>query len=230
MTITNKKQSKYSSKNVNFNNHINLLVENTSKQKEILNFYRDSIISCLTGDPGTGKTFTAIYFALLGLSKGTYEKIVITKPLIETGKSMGYLPGSEAEKIYAYLNSYNYIFEKIIGQNTYKALLNAKKISFEPMNFCRGISYDYSIVICDESQNATLHELVTFATRLSDTSKLILLGDDLQADIRNSGFKTFISLFEGIEGISYKHLGEDFQMRNPLIVNIYKEYKNYLNK
>ena len=227
-----KKQSKYSLKNDNYSSihHINLLVENTQKQKEVLNFYKDSPISCLTGDPGTGKTFTAIYFALVGLSKGTYDRIVITKPLVEIGKSMGYLPGTESEKIYVYLSSYNAIFEKIIGKDIYRMLISSKKITFEPMNFCRGISYEHSIVICDEAQNATLHELVTFSTRLSDTSKLILLGDDLQADIRNSGFKTFISLFGGIDGISYKHLGEDFQMRNKLIVDIYQEYKKYLNK
>lgn len=178
----------------------------------------------------THNTFTAVYRALQMLSSGEADVIILTKPLVEIGKSMGFLPGTEKEKISAYLKSYSDIFEDIVGKDMYRSLLNAGKIIFEPMNFCRGVSYKYSIVIADECQNALLHELVTFSTRLSSTSKLIMLGDDWQSDIRNSGFIPFISIFTSINTISHKHLGEDFQMRDELITLMYREYKNYLNK
>lgn len=228
MSTTKKQLSKYAQKAGL--SQIEFLINITQPQKGIINFYKENKISCITGDPGTGKTFTAVYRALQMLSSGEADIIILTKPLVEIGKSMGFLPGTEKEKVSAYLKSYYDIFEDIVGRDMYRSLVNANKIIFEPMNFCRGVSYKYSVVIADECQNATLHELVTFSTRLSSTSKLIMLGDDWQSDIRSSGFKPFISIFTGIDTISHKHLGEEFQMRDELITSMYQEYKNHLNK
>lgn len=200
-----------------------------STQKKVLNFFKSNKISCLTGDPGTGKTFLSIYNALKNLEERPDYKIIITKPMVEIGKSMGYLPGDEKEKISAYLDSYLDTFHKIIGEETTSYLIKNKKIVFEPLNFIRGVTYEYAFVILDEAQNATLHELVTLVTRVADNSLITIIGDDWQSDIKNSGFIKFIDLFASdVEGVDYMHLGEEYQMRSEMIVHIYKIYKREL--
>jgi phosphate starvation-inducible PhoH-like protein len=202
----------------------------TDKQKSVINFLRSNNISCLTGDPGTGKSFISIYYALMMLQQGAINRIVISKPLVEVGKSMGFLPGSEAEKFGPYLDSYLAIFNKIVGKGTTDHLLKNKKIVFEPINFVRGVTYEHDFVILDEAQNATLHEIITFITRCSDNTPVILLGDTWQADIRNSGFSTFVENFTDINDIGFMELGEEYQMRSKLITDIYKKYKQILAK
>jgi phosphate starvation-inducible PhoH-like protein len=208
---------------------LNFSINYTKLQKEVLNFFRSNEISILTGDPGTGKSFISIYYALQLLKDNAVEKIVISKPLVEVGSSMGFLPGSEQEKTDVYLESYKSTFIKIIGYGAFTALLNAKKIEFKPVNFIRGTNLEYSAIIMDEVQGLTLHELITFVTRLSSTSKMILCGDVYQKDIKNSGIVPFLNIVKGIDGIGVKELGPEFQMRNPMLVKIYENYKHYLN-
>lgn len=207
---------------------INLKVEPTKIQKQVLNFFRSNQISILTGDPGTAKTFLSVYYALSLLRDGAIEKIVLAKPLREVGESMGFLPGSQEEKVAAYLESYISSFDKILGEGGFKSLLAQKKIEFDPVNFVRGNTIEQSFVILDEAQNMTLHEIISYATRLSSTSQMIITGDLLQSDIKKSGFKTFQEIMEGIPGISSKELGDEFQMRSGLVLAMYKAYKKYL--
>lgn len=202
----------------------------TSLQKKVINFYRSNTVSIVTGEPGTGKSFTAIYYGLMLLADGAIDNIIFTKPLVEVGSKMGYLPGSEKDKISPYLDSYSNTFEKIIGEGAYANLLNSKKIRFEPVNFSRGTTFENSLVIMDEAQSFSLHEIITFVTRISDTSQLVILGDLWQADIKNSGLDPFISIARGIEKIDHMELGDDYQMRNPMIVELYKNYKKYLSE
>jgi phosphate starvation-inducible PhoH-like protein len=217
-------KSRYSTKNIS-NNFLTFdLLTPTEKQRGIMGFKND--ITCITGDPGTGKSFLALYYALEQLANRSCEKIILTKPLVEVGKSMGFLPGTEDDKTKAYTTSFYEIIENILGRDQFKMLINSKKICFEPINFCRGMTYANNIIIADECQNATLHELVTFATRLSDTSKLIMLGDVWQSDIRNSGFEPFTKIFASV--VKNIHLDESFQMRHKLITDMYKLYKSHL--
>lgn len=209
---------------------INFNMKYTEVQKEVFNFFKSNEISILTGDPGTGKTTLSLYHGLQLLKEGSVDKIVISKPLIEVGSSIGFLPGSEQEKTDVYLDSYKSTFEKLIGEGTYRYLLNGKKIEFKPVNYIRGTNLEYSFVLMDEVQGLTLHELITFVTRLSSTSKMVLCGDVYQKDIKNSGIVPFLDIVQGIEGIGVKELGPEFQMRNKMLVDIYKNYKNYLNK
>lgn len=224
------KKRKYTEKPESQIPKITFRLQYTSKQKNILNFLRTNKISCITGDPGTSKTWSSIYYALLLLSEGAVDTIVISKPLIEVGKSMGYLPGSEDEKYTPYLDSYITTFNKIIGEDATRNLINGKKIVFEPVNFIRGVTYEHSIVIFDEVQNASLHEIITFITRCSDNTPIILLGDVWQSDIKNSGFQTFIDNFPGLQGIDHMYLDETYQMRSKLITDIYKTYKELLSR
>jgi len=203
--------------------------EPTKLQKGVLNFFRQNEISIITGQPGTGKDFISLYFALEMLKAGSIERIIITKPIVEVGKSMGFLPGLE-DKTKPYEQSFVDNLQRIVGTYESNSLLNGKKVLFQPINFVRGNTFRNSVVILSEAQNCTLHELVSFTTRVADDSKLLINGDLLQADIRNSGLKKYIELFSNIEGIDYKELGEEFQMRSKLIVDINRVYRNYLNQ
>lgn len=202
----------------------------TKLQKPVINFFRSNNISILTGDAGTGKSFCAVYYALMMLRDHAIEKIIISKPLVEVGSSIGFLPGTEQEKESVYMDSYINTFIKIIGEGSYKYLLNGKKIEFQPVNFVRGTTFENTLVIMDEAQGLTLHELVTFATRLHENSQMLILGDEFQADIKRSGLCPFKQITKGIERIGQMELGDEYQMRNPMIVSLYKNYKAYLNE
>lgn len=199
-------------------------------QKKVINFFRTNNVSILTGDAGTGKTFCAIYYGLMLLKDKAIEEMVISKPLIEVGSKIGFLPGSEAEKVSVYMDSYSATFKKIVGEGMYQYLIASKKVRFEPVNYVRGTTFENSLVIMDEAQGLSLHELITFATRLSESSQLLILGDPFQADIKNSGLDPFIAISRGIDKIDHMELGDEYQMRHPMIVQLYKNYKEYLLK
>lgn len=201
----------------------------TTLQKDIISFFRSNNVSVLTGDAGTGKSFCAIYYALMQLRDGKASEIIISKPLIEVGSKMGYLPGDQDEKQQPYLDSYEATIKKIIGDVQYKRLIFDKKLRFAPVNFVRGSNFENAVVIMDEAQGLTLHEMITFVTRLNENSQLLVLGDIFQADIKNSGLAPFIHLSRGILGIGHMELGDEYQMRNPMIVQLYRNYKNYLS-
>jgi phosphate starvation-inducible protein PhoH and related proteins len=199
----------------------------TDQQKEVINFFVENQISILTGDPGTGKTFMSLYYALKQVHGGEFDKVVITKPPVETGKGIGFLKGTEEDKLAPYKQSYVDVVEKLLGKEVAAGVIKTK-IVFEPIGFCRGRTYENSVVILDEAQNCELAELMSFATRLHETSKLIVLGDQFQADIKKSGLLDFQGLCKGIEGIGIRDLDDSFQMRNAIITELYANYKRFL--
>lgn len=204
--------------------------EPTKIQKQVGNFLRSNQLSILTGDPGTAKTFLSIYYGLQLLRDGAIAEIILSKPIQEVGKSMGFLPGSEEEKISAYMDSYTATFDKLLGVGAYGYLVKASKVRFEPVNFVRGTTFENALVILDEAQGLTLHELITFATRLSDSAKMIILGDVYQADIKNSGLPQFKKITNNIQGIGQMELGDEFQMRSGLVLEMYRNYKKHLHE
>lgn len=218
------------SKKQAYNNPLELYGSYTVLQKPIINFFRSNNVSILTGDAGTGKSWIALYYALMKLKEGSINEIIISKPLIEVGTRMGFLPGPQDEKQEPYLSSYEGAIKKIIGDVQYKRLIFDKKLRFQPVNFVRGENFEKCLVIMDEAQGLTLHELITWVTRLNQDSQMLILGDIFQADIRNSGLAPFLQIAKGIEGIDHMELGDEHQMRNPMIVHLYKNYKQYLQQ
>jgi phosphate starvation-inducible PhoH-like protein len=204
--------------------------EPTKIQKQVGNFLKSNQLSILTGDPGTAKTFLSIYYGLNLLKDGAITEIILSKPIQEVGKSMGFLPGSEEDKISAYMDSYTATFDKLLGVGGYGYLVKSKRVRFEPVNFVRGTTFENALVILDEAQGLTLHELITFATRLSDSAKMIILGDVYQADIRNSGLPQFKKIVSDIQGIGQMELGDEFQMRSGLVLQMYRNYKKHLHE
>lgn len=214
------------SQKVSTKNEDNFKVDLLPVQKTVSNFLRENNISILKGMAGTGKDFIQLYRALDGLIKKEFLHLVLSKPIIETGKSMGYLPGDINDKLSPYEVSFMDNIDKLVGRERRNSL--SSKISFQPVNFIRGNTFpEQSVIILSEAQNLSLHELIAFTTRLPESSKLFINCDPMQKDIRNSGIDKFLALMEKIDGVGIMELGEEYQMRHKMIVDIYKEYLTY---
>ncbi len=204
-------------------------IELTQPQKGIVNFLRQNKVSLLTGESGTSKDTICFYRGLDAVMNREFEKLIVVRPLVQSGTSLGFLKGDLSEKTAAYEDFYKYHLGKILNKTELDRIKN--KIEFETTQFSRGKNWEYSFVIVSESQSFTLHELFTLVTRVSDTSVIVFNGDyELQNDIGNkSGYKDFINIIKDIEGIDYVNLGDEFQMRSQLIIQINRAHKNFLN-
>lgn len=224
---TEKKAPKKLDASLSTKNVDNFRVELTKLQKPVENFLKEHEISILFGTAGTGKDFIQLHRAISGLLAKEFEQVIFIRSAVEVGVSIGYLPGLEADKVAPYEKVFYENLGKMLEKSVFERVKN--KIKFETLGFIRGRTFDYSCLILSEANNCTLHELITVATRVAKTSKLLINGDFYQADIRNSGFKNFISIVENINGVGVLELGDEFQMRNPMIVEIDKRYRKFLN-
>lgn len=200
-------------------------------QKPISEFLRKNEVSIITGAAGSSKDHICLYTALEYLieKKNTYDKIIISKPIVEVGRSMGFLPGTTDEKIDPYRRSFNEIVNTIIGNGEdVRTKTLKKKIEFVPLNFVRGNTFKNAIVILSEAQNCSIHELISFITRLDKSSKMFLNGDLFQSDIGNSsGLRALLDIVKKVKGIDIVTLGDEFQTRNKMIVDLNREYNKY---
>lgn len=198
-------------------------------QKPVANFLRENNVSIVLGEAGCAKDFVQMFRALEGLQEGEFKKIIITKPIVELGKSIGFLPGLE-EKLEPYEKSFYDIISKILGREN---INNVKsKIIFEHIGFQRGNTFpEQSVIILSEMQNMTLHEIISYMTRVPASSKLFCNCDPNQSDIGNrSGLKDFLNIVKGIQGIEVLELDPDVhQMRNPMITKLNRNYVKFLN-
>lgn len=196
-------------------------------QKVVSNFLRSNDISILIAMAGCAKDFVQLHRAVDGLLKKEFEKLIITKPIVEVGKSIGFLPGEATEKSAPYERSFYDNLEKLVGKQTAASL--KPKIRFEHVGFIRGNTFETnSCIILSEIQNFTLHELITYVTRLPESSKLFMNGDPDQIDIKGSGIFDFLRIMEGLDGVGIMELDpEVHQMRRKLIVDIMRRYKDF---
>jgi phosphate starvation-inducible protein PhoH len=209
---------------------VNLFKENLFEiQKPIAKFLQKNEVSIITAPPGCAKDFICMHTALQYMVSKEYDKIIIMKPIVEVGRSMGFMPGEAKDKTEAYRKSFDDIINSILGvsdSNRTKDL--KKKITFEAINFIRGNTFKNSIVILSEAQNCTLHELISVVTRLDKTSKMFINGDLMQSDIGSStGLKNLLTIVDRVDGIEAITLGDEFQTRNPMIVRLNKEYSKF---
>ena len=198
-------------------------------QKPVANFLRENNISILLAEAGCAKDFIQMYRALEGLKEGEFKKIIITKPIVELGSKIGFLPGLE-EKFSNYERSFYESISKILGREN---INNVKsKIQFEHIGFLRGNTFpEHSVIILSEVQNMTLHEIISYVTRVPESSKLFINGDGSQSDLGNrSGLKDFLKIVKGVGGIGVMELDPDVhQMRNPMITQLNRNYVKFLN-
>jgi phosphate starvation-inducible protein PhoH and related proteins len=195
----------------------------TKNQKNMLASIKKNQITICAGPAGTGKTFVAAAesLRLLHDSTNAYKKIVLIKSVTPlNGEEIGYLKGELEEKMAPYMHSFISNFNKILDEPTVAALKQAKEIEILPLAFIRGMNIDNSIIIVDEAQNITLQNMRTIMTRIGSYSKMIILGDEKQLDIKNkskSSLGRIIDIFSGTEDFGIVRFGREDQVRNPII-------------
>jgi len=194
-------------------------------QKPIANFLREQDISVIIADAGCAKDFVQMFRAIEGLKNKEFEKIIICKPIVESSRSIGFMPGDLSEKTDMYLKSFYDNISKIVGKEHVNSLM--AKIQFEHVGFQRGNTFpEFSCVILSELQNLTASEAQTYITRLPQSSKMFINADSVQSDIgMKSGLNDFLESISGVDNCAIAILdNEKHQMRRKEIVEITKKY------
>ena len=200
----------------------------TPNQKSFYNIISRNDVTFSVGPAGCGKTFLATHYALKNLAKGKYDKMVITKPLVEVdGERMGYLPGDIDEKTMPYMMSLYYNMEQIIGKQRLDVLKKAGVIQVIPLAYMRGLTLTDSVVVLDEAQNATPAQIKTFLTRIGNGSKYIVCGDLMQSDIRKeNGLEDSIKRFTGIRKVGFSQFDLEDVVRHPIVAHLLERYQD----
>jgi phosphate starvation-inducible PhoH-like protein len=201
----------------------------TEKQNNLYKGIRNNILTVVHGPAGTSKTYTTCYAALALLADKKIERIIITKPIQESGENLGFLPGSMEDKLHPYKQSYYTTFCKIIGKPTTDMLFSTEEIIFEPLAYMRGSTYDNSLMLLDECQNASIKQLMLWITRLGKDSKAVMMGDTSQYDVRkkDSGYNDFIKLVDGMKDLNLFEFTNEDIVRNKFLVEIANRYDKY---
>tara|TARA_B100000287_G_scaffold413230_1_gene444521 strand:+ start:67 stop:900 length:834 start_codon:yes stop_codon:yes gene_type:complete len=200
----------------------------TPNQKTFYHTISRNDVTFSVGPAGCGKTFLATHYALKNLAKGKYDKLVITKPLVEVdGERMGYLPGDIDEKTMPYMMSLYYNMEQIIGRQRLEVLKKAGAVQVIPLAYMRGLTLTDSIVLLDEAQNATPAQIKTFLTRIGSGSKYIVNGDLMQSDIRKAnGLEDSIKRFTGIRRVGFSQFDLSDVVRHPIVAELLERYQD----
>jgi phosphate starvation-inducible PhoH-like protein len=207
----------------------NVNVRLTDKQDELFKQIRNHILTIVHGPAGTSKTFTSCYTALWLMANRKVERVVITKPIKESGEEIGLLPGTVLEKIDPYKQSYYTNFCKIVDKQIVDWMFATGEIVFEPLAYMRGSTYDNCIMMLDECQNASIKQLMLWSTRLGKNSKAVMMGDTSQYDVkkRDSGYIDFIEMTKGMHDLyTFQFQNEDI-VRNKFLIELANRYDKY---
>ena len=188
----------------------------------------NSEIVFATGVAGTGKTYLAVVYAADLLKKGEIRKIILTRPAVEAGENLGFLPGDLKEKVDPYLRPLYDALYDTLGQEQVEKLLEKEVIEIAPLAYMRGRTLDNAFIILDEAQNTTRAQMKMFLTRMGFHSRIVITGDVTQIDLikkRDSGLLNAKHLLSGIEGISFVELTSLDVVRNPLVQKIIERYE-----
>ncbi|EFI42383.1 PhoH family protein [Peptoniphilus sp. oral taxon 386] len=208
----------------------------TLGQKGYLDAIKDNDVVFGIGPAGTGKTYLAVAAAVKAFKNKQVNRIILTRPAVEAGESLGFLPGDLQMKVDPYLRPlYDALFE-MLGYDNYTKYVEKGLIEVAPLAYMRGRTLDSAFVILDEAQNTTHEQMKMFLTRLGYGSKAIITGDITQTDLpkgRPSGLKTVLNILKGVRGIGIIYLGNNDIVRHPLvqrIINAYDKYENDIGK
>lgn len=201
----------------------------TSNQRKLVKAVHEHDMVFAIGPAGTGKTYTGVALAVKALKNKEVKRIILTRPAVEAGENLGFLPGDLKEKLDPYMQPlYDALFDMIPGERL-DSYIERGIIQIAPMAFMRGRTLDNAFVILDEAQNTTIAQMKMFLTRMGAHAKFMITGDPGQVDLprrMTSGLKNALQILEKVKGISIIHLDESDVIRHPLVKKVIAAYKS----
>ena len=184
------------------------------------------------GPAGTGKTYLAVCMAVSAFKSKQVEKIILTRPAVEAGEKLGFLPGDLHEKVDPYLRPLYDALQELLGLETYGKLMERGAIEVAPLAYMRGRTLSNAFIILDEAQNTTKEQRKMFLTRMGEGSKMVVTGDITQIDLdgKESGLVHATKVLDGVEGISVTRLTAQDVVRHPLVMRIIRAYEKDAQK
>ena len=205
----------------------------THGQKQYVDAIRDHMITFGLGPAGTGKTYLAMAMAITAFRNEEVDRIILTRPAIEAGEKLGFLPGDLQSKIDPYLRPLYDALYQIMGAETFQKNLEKGLIEVAPLAYMRGRTLDNAYIILDEAQNTTASQMKMFLTRIGFGSKVIVTGDMTQKDLASgtvSGLDIAVRVLKNVEGIAFCTLTSLDVVRHPLVQKIVEAYEGYEKK
>lgn len=210
-----------------------IIYPKSENQRRYIQSLREGDIVFAIGPAGTGKTFLAVGVAIEFLRMKRVERIVLTRPAVEAGESLGYLPGDYKEKVEPYLTPlYDALFQ-MIPYDKIRKYTDAGIIEIAPLAYMRGRTLSNAFIILDEAQNTTPLQMKMFLTRVGMFTKVAVTGDITQIDLPGnipSGMKVAINILKGIKGIKFCYFDKDDVVRHPIVKEIIEAYERYEEK
>ncbi len=200
----------------------------TPNQKRMVDSFKENDMIFAIGPAGTGKTYTAVAIAVRALKNKEVKRIILTRPAVEAGENLGFLPGDLRDKLDPYLQPLYDALRDMIPMPRLASYIEDGTIEIAPLAFMRGRTLDNAFAILDEAQNATENQLKMFVTRMGKSAKFIITGDITQIDLpknQNSGLITSLKILKNIKGIEFIFLGEKDIIRHPLVNKIIDAYE-----
>jgi phosphate starvation-inducible PhoH-like protein len=182
------------------------------------------------GPAGTGKTFLAVACALKALDMRQIQRIIVTRPVVEAGEKLGFLPGDLLEKVDPYLRPIYDSFYSLLGPERFRMWRESEVLEIVPLAYMRGRTFENAFIILDEAQNTTPEQMKMFLTRMGRGSKAVVTGDVTQTDlisIKASGLVQISEILKNVEGVVFHHFTQEDVIRHPLIKNILSAYEKW---
>ncbi len=199
----------------------------TVGQKTYVDAIKKDTVVFGVGPAGTGKTYLAVCMAVAAFKSRQVEKIILTRPAVEAGEKLGFLPGDLHEKVDPYLRPLYDALQELLGLETYARLMERGVIEVAPLAYMRGRTLSSAFIILDEAQNTTKEQMKMFLTRMGEGSKMVVTGDVTQIDLdgKESGLVHAAKVLSGVEGISVCRLTAKDVVRHPLVMRIIRAYE-----
>lgn len=205
----------------------------TPNQQRLVEAFQKNDLTFALGPAGTGKTYIAIALAVRALKNREVRKIILSRPAVEAGEKLGFLPGDMKDKIDPYLQPLYDALEDMVPAAKLKEYMESKAIQIAPLAFMRGRTLNDAVIVLDEAQNTTTHQIKMFLTRLGMNGKMIITGDATQIDLPRSvtsGLMQSLRVLKGVEGIGKVEFGKKDIVRHALVQRIVEAYERFDNE